>query len=426
LNGNTGTTNGNFLGTTDTQPLELRVNNSRVLLLATGDTFVGAAPILVGGHPSNSVAPGAGGSTIAGGGSASFPNTIRAPYGFIGAGVGNLVTGDQFSAVVGGTINDASRLNSFIGAGEQNLIAGSGDNAAIAAGMWNRGFGYISFIGGGFSNYVGSDYSGLVAGRDNIIADLATYAFIGGGQSNAIAASSTHSVIGGGRHNKMDNDSKAAVIAGGEANVLRQGNNNSAIGGGYGNIVDQYSILATIAGGSVNTVGTNAPAATIGGGEINSIAHNGYAATIGGGSDNSVADAATYATVGGGYNNNAGGIAATVPGGQNNDAANTLTFAAGNRAKAVQPGVFVWADSTDADFSSSGNDQFLIRASGGIFQGNQDTNLWRVTGLKVVTNANTRLYYPIHVGAQLLDIGSNRIYYAVGLTTNDWKGANLN
>ena len=42
------------------------------------------------------------------------------------------------------------------------------------------------------------------------------------------------------------------------------------------------------------------------------------------------------------------------------------SFAGGWRAKALHPGSFVWADSTDADFSSTANDQFLIRAAGGV------------------------------------------------------------
>jgi hypothetical protein len=42
------------------------------------------------------------------------------------------------------------------------------------------------------------------------------------------------------------------------------------------------------------------------------------------------------------------------------------SLAAGNRAKANHNGTFVWADSTATDFASSGPNQFLIRASGGV------------------------------------------------------------
>ena len=43
---------------------------------------------------------------------------------------------------------------------------------------------------------------------------------------------------------------------------------------------------------------------------------------------------------------------------------NRFRIAAGRRAKANHNGTFVWADSTDADFASTGLNQFLIEASG--------------------------------------------------------------
>jgi len=86
-------------------------------------------------------------------------------------------------------------------------------------------------------------------------------------------------------------------------------------------------------------------------------------ATVGGGYQNT---SSGLATVGGGYQNTSSGLAATVPGGQYNTAAGDLSFAAGRRAKANHQGAFVWADSQNADFSSTANDQFLIRASGGV------------------------------------------------------------
>jgi hypothetical protein len=55
-----------------------------------------------------------------------------------------------------------------------------------------------------------------------------------------------------------------------------------------------------------------------------------------------------------------------VAGGVNNLAAGTSSYAAGQRAQALHTGSFVWADSQSADFASSGNDQFSIRAQGGI------------------------------------------------------------
>jgi hypothetical protein len=59
-----------------------------------------------------------------------------------------------------------------------------------------------------------------------------------------------------------------------------------------------------------------------------------------------------YATAGGGYYNIANGA---------------YSFAAGLRARANHTGTFVWADSSEnAHFASTGNNQFLIRAVGGV------------------------------------------------------------
>jgi hypothetical protein len=47
-------------------------------------------------------------------------------------------------------------------------------------------------------------------------------------------------------------------------------------------------------------------------------------------------------------------------------AAGDNSFAAGHRAKANHQGAFVWADSTEADFATTADNQFLIRAAGGV------------------------------------------------------------
>jgi outer membrane murein-binding lipoprotein Lpp len=80
-----------------------------------------------------------------------------------------------------------------------------------------------------------------------------------------------------------------------------------------------------------------------------------------------------YGTVGGGQNNTASGYAATVPGGQSNTASGSDSFAAGRGAKAFNDGAFVWGDSTFDDFASTGADQFLVRASGGLYFGDDSS-----------------------------------------------------
>ena len=57
---------------------------------------------------------------------------------------------------------------------------------------------------------------------------------------------------------------------------------------------------------------------------------------------------------------------ATVPGGGANHAVGDFSFAAGRQAKAMHIGSFVWADSGQVDFASTANDQFSVKADGGI------------------------------------------------------------
>lgn len=120
-------------------------------------------------------------------------------------------------------------------------------------------------------------------------------------------------------------------------------------------------------GGSVglpNTVGANF--GTIAGGGGNSILNSAAYATIGGGSNNVIQASADGSTIGGGLKNTITGDCGVVPGGEQNVAA-ANSYAAGRRAKATHAGTFVWADtSMNADFASTGNNEFLIRAAGGV------------------------------------------------------------
>ena len=94
------------------------------------------------------------------------------------------------------------------------------------------------------------------------------------------------------------------------------------------------------------------------------------AAAIAGGRNNRAEGA--YAVVGGGGgasatdSNSAIGSYSMIPGGRANKTLGRYALAAGRRAKAEHDGSFVWADSTDADFASTGINQFLIRATGGV------------------------------------------------------------
>lgn len=113
--------------------------------------------------------------------------------------------------------------------------------------------------------------------------------------------------------------SSPGQVASGEASVLSGGQNNSASGR-----------LSVIAGGTSGTA------------------------------------SGTGSVVGGGENNVASGAYSVVPGGQNNTASGDYSFAVGRRAKATFAGSVVFGDSTDADRSATGANQFLIYSSGGV------------------------------------------------------------
>ncbi len=64
------------------------------------------------------------------------------------------------------------------------------------------------------------------------------------------------------------------------------------------------------------------------------------------------------------------------------------SLAAGQRARAIHDGTFVWADGQDADFASTGVNQFLVRAGGGV---GIDTNAPKG---KLHVSANSTTGYP--------------------------------
>jgi hypothetical protein len=126
----------------------------------------------------------------------------------------------------------------------------------------------------------------------------------------------------------------------------------STIGGGSGMAINRGE-FSTIGGGSNNTVGDGVTLR--------------HMATIGGGGSNLVN--ASAGTIAGGIQNTVGGFSATVPGGEANNAGGQYSFAAGRRGKALHGGTFVWADSTNEDIASTGTNQFVVRAGGGIWLG---------------------------------------------------------
>jgi hypothetical protein len=182
-------------------------------------------------------------------------------------------------------------------------------------------------------------------------------AFVAGENNHARGNYSVSS--GGGGATAADSNSATgeyATVGGGRSNVANY--DHATIGGGYGNQANRYYTF--IGGGYVNTI--SASYGTIGGGAQNVVSQQ-YG-IVSGGSVNTASG--LLSTVGGGATNTASGDYSTVSGGELNSANGAYSFAAGRRAQALHDGSFVWADQTDEDFSSTGTNQFLIRATGGM------------------------------------------------------------
>ncbi len=252
-------------------------------------------------------------------------------------GVNNTAS-DSLATIGGGRNNVASGHSALVGGGENNTA--SGDYSMVGGGF-NTASGWASFVGGGAENEASSNNTAVGGGYENVASGW--FAFIGGGGYNT--ASRPYSAVGGGDSNEASGNYAAAV-------------------GGKENTASGYAVA--IGGGENNTA--NDSLATIGGGR-NNVA-SGHSALVGGGENNTASG--DYSMVGGGYKDSASAYGATVPGGEKNKASGVFSFAAGYKAKANHDGAFVWADSTDSDFESTSEDQFLVRASGGVGIGTND------------------------------------------------------
>jgi len=231
-----------------------------------------------------------------------------------------------------------------------NIIGGFGENDV------QPGMSGATISGGGLtgeSNFVADLWgtvgggAGNTAGSDNGDFNDAQFATVGGGRGNV--ASATNATVAGGASNMSTN--VFATVAGGQVNTAS--GINSAVGGGGGNFSIGRS--ATVGGGENNR--GSADFSTVGGGRINNAS-------------------GIKATVGGGENNVASGNLSTVPGGEGNQAGGQFSFAGGHlgivRDAAASldadgdEGTFIWADATPVNFESTGPNQFLIRANGGV------------------------------------------------------------
>ena len=350
---------------------------------------------LIGGTDGNSIAADVRGGTISGGGTEWQPNHVTDDYGTISGGEGNQTGNDDLitdnaehstvggglgnaavatnSTVAGGVHNLAGGISATVGGGGENKVTGeynatiaggydnqvSASDATIGGGQLNRGNEWAVTISGGYINEANGPASTISGGQENITDGERSV--IGGGTGNN--AQGEHSTISGGNNHITEGD--FGTISGGEGHLTHGA--YATVGGGQNNQV--YASYGTIGGGgsessnNANIIELNAHWATISGGDHHNI--SGAFGTIGGGYYNSVSK--EHGTVSGGALNHASGSAAAVPGGTNNSAQGQNSFAAGTNALAQHKGSFVWSDSQPSIFASGADNQFAVRATGGVY-----------------------------------------------------------
>lgn len=234
-----------------------------------------------------------------------------------------------------------------------NVVAGSHANA-VEAGV--RG---ATIAGGGAdvdvefdevgANQVGSDYATVGGGfanraGDPLIAGGGRFATVAGGRTNVASAQS--STVGGGRSNTASGP-------------------GSAVNGGESNQATNFH--STVAGGNLNSA--SGVVSAIGGGSGN-MASRGWG-TVAGGQNNTASGAYSFVAAGrlncaGGRHSLAAGYRAKVRPGSDSGEAGAACFGVALNGSSGDQGSFVWADSQEADFVSTGTDQFLLRAAGGM------------------------------------------------------------
>ena len=370
------------LGTTDNFPLDVRVNNARVMRFEPN----GITPNVIGGHAANFATAGVRGATVGGGGipigdtdpnyPLEGPNRVTDNFGTVGGGYNNQAGdsagafGDRpFATVGGGIANIASGETAFVGGGALNLA--SALYASVAGGISNQATGQWATATGGSSNVATREYSTVGGGGSNqakgygsliaggaINIGTADYATIGGGFQNLIDG--YMGSIFGGREHVIGASAQYATIGGGWANNV--GGSYSTIGGGLSNVNGANAGYAVIAGGSYNLA--DGDHSTIGGGSVNK-AHQ-FKSTVAGGYNNTAGY--DYSFVGGGRDNVSSGYGSVVAGGGNNNALGITSQAGGWYANANADGCYVWADfSTSNTISCNAANRYVVRSLGGVF-----------------------------------------------------------
>jgi hypothetical protein len=297
LTGNGGTNpSTNFLGTTDGQPLVIRVGNQETFRFNAPGTSAPAWSIHRGGgnqrglHAVDLQSSRTAATQVASG-----------EYSVIAGGRNNTASGGS-SVVGGGADNTASGVGSFVGGGKGNQAIENG--SFVGSGGFNTASGVLSFVGGGYENTASGGRSFVGGGEGNTASG--ELSFVGSGYRNT--ASGDTSFVGGGHLNTASG--RYSVVVGGLRDTAR--GNWSFVGGGWVNTA--RGELSFVGGGWENTA--SGFGSFVGGGSVNTA--SGVASFVGGGWVNTASG--NYSVVGGGRDNTASGQYSAVIGGYSNTA----------------------------------------------------------------------------------------------------------
>lgn len=252
--GNAETTPGtNFIGTTDNQALEIRVNGARAWRVAPAMFINDSAPNIIGGASVNVVGPSVSGATVAGGGRDNGgANEAMAHFATVSGGVRNSALGFD-STIGGGQNNEATLSHATVSGGLFNRA--NGESSTIGGGLNNRASGKASTIAGGDNNIASGEHSTAVGGKNNWAEGNFSYA--GGNQAKAAHAGSFVWADSTGGQFSSSAPDQFSVRALGGLRFLTGGNWNVNITDGdfrIGNDTHRLKIGVALAGGGAGDV----------------------------------------------------------------------------------------------------------------------------------------------------------------------------
>ena len=176
LTGNAGTNPAvNFLGTTDNQPLVIRVNNQETfrfnppgesapawsILRGVGGIQRGLHAVDLQSARSGATQVASGNYSVIGGG---LNNTASGLVATVGGGSHNTASG-SYATVGGGSANTASGNGATVGGGGNNTASALA--ATVGGGGYNTASGNYATVGGGENNIASGNYSVVLGGRGN-------------------------------------------------------------------------------------------------------------------------------------------------------------------------------------------------------------------------------------------------------------------